>query len=330
VPSSSSKVIFGALSLVAIVAWVLLLRDIGWDNPSVNAEEWFGYLTAILALLLFGGVIHRFGATFRGLYVGADNRVSTSKVQVLVWTFAIAGVLMASIGQSWAGLPKALEAISSSSFEYGPYLVLLGGPFLAAVAARGIVGSQLAQGTTTKTTSSTAEAKQVFTDDEGNTDLVDTQYLLFNLVAIAFFIGAFIGNPQGGFPAIPTFLYVLTGASALGYVTNKAIPSGAPEIKSVSPSSAAAGDQVTVIGSGLLFPDSPTGIGQNPTAFQNVEILIGGLKAVIGTNPTDITSNMGADRIVALVPAGLTAGEANVVAINFQGKQSAPVVLTVL
>lgn len=325
---SSVRSVLALIAFLVVTGfWAYLTIKVGWHDPSRNTREWFAYLTAIFALMLFCLAMYGAGASPKRLVVGADNRISTSKVQVLLWTFAIAGVLIAVVALSWARLPEALAAIKSSSFEYGPYLVLLGGPFLAAVAAKSIVVDQIASGKTTKTTADAPEAKQVFTDDEGNTDLVDTQYLLFNLVAILFFVGAFIGDPLHGFPAIPTFIYILTGASALGYVTNKAIPSGPPEVRSVSPSSAAPGDSITVIGSGLLFPLDPTATTtpQGEGDFQKVEILIDGRLATIDA-ATSMTSNQGADRIVVPVPTGLPANEnANVVAINFQGKQSTPV-----
>jgi cadmium resistance protein CadD (predicted permease) len=323
------KVLFGLLVVVVLAFWVPLLVDVAKHHPSVKAQESFGYLTAILGLLVFVGLMRFFGAKVKGLYVGADNRVSTSKVQVLLWTFAIGGVLLAAIAQSWAGLGDALKAISSSDFQYEPYLVLLGGPFLAAVAARGLVGNQVAEGKTAKPEGE-PEPNQVFTDDEGNTDLVDTQYLLFNLIAIAFFIGAFVGSPRGGFPTIPTFLYVLTGASALGYVTNKAIPSGAPKITSLSPSRSTRGGTLTVIGSSLLFPTNPTGPSAGAAAFHPFEIQIDGETATVETNNQAVTSANGADRIKVHVPEGVEHTEDeefDVVALNFLGQPSEPVKL---
>ena len=50
--------------------------------------------------------------------------------------------------------------------------------------------------------------------DDGNTDLADTQYVLFNVIAAFIVVVEFLRAPLNGPPDIPAFLAVLTGASA--------------------------------------------------------------------------------------------------------------------
>ena len=91
-------------------------------------------------------------------------------------------------------------------------------------------------------------------NDAGETDLVDSQYAIFNLVALCYVIGVFVTAAVNAgdlatvrLPTIPSALLGLTGVAALTYVGNKAVQqTGAPRIQSVDQSTAAAGTPVTV------------------------------------------------------------------------------------
>jgi IPT/TIG domain len=139
------------------------------------------------------------------------------------------------------------------------YLVLLGGPFAAAVLAKSIVSSSASAQQTQKGQGSPSVA-DVFSDDEGNTDLIDTQYFAFNgLVAIIVII-QFASHPGFGAPAIPGFLAALTGTSAAAYITNKAVTIGnPPSIAQVTPSQIRAEGQAVLSGQNFLLQgDDPT------------------------------------------------------------------------
>jgi hypothetical protein len=86
---------------------------------------------------------------------------------------------------------------------------------------------------------------QAVTDDTGKADLVDSQYLLFNVIALIYFLGAFFQDPQAGFPSIPTLLFALTSTSTAGYVANKAVASATPMLTSVSPQTVKAASRST-------------------------------------------------------------------------------------
>ncbi|MBK3564497.1 IPT/TIG domain-containing protein [Streptomyces sp. MBT62] len=105
--------------------------------------------------------------------------------------------------------------------------------------------------------------------DDGGTDLVDLQYVLFNLLAMGYVLALFMAHPAHGLPAIPAQLAALTGTSAATYVTNKATANTRATLSAVSPTHARADDQVTVYGTNLL----PQGGRANST-----EVLVNGLK----------------------------------------------------
>lgn len=84
--------------------------------------------------------------------------------------------------------------------------------------------------------------------------------MLFNAVALSFFFGEFLANPQLGLPTIPDVLVGLTGVSAIGYATKKALPDKARNIKAVDPpqislAQAQAETTLSVYGSNLLNAD---------------------------------------------------------------------------
>jgi hypothetical protein len=249
----------GAVVVGLGVALLLVtLQETGSEPASLANHEAFGYLTAALALALFTVFIEVIGHGLGGLVVGKDNRVSTSLVQVAIWTYAIAFALITLIAMTWVGSDKGFNAITSSEFDFGDYLVLLGGPFLAAASARYLVGAKVANGDLAKPPAADPSIGQAVTDDAGNADLIDSQYLLFNIIALIYFLGAFFQEPTEGFPDIPTLLFALTSAAAASYVANKAVVNAAPAITGVSPQTAKRGEPVTVFGTNLLVPTSDT------------------------------------------------------------------------
>jgi hypothetical protein len=72
-----------------------------------------------------------------------------------------------------------------------------------------------------KKTAATA-VKDIVANDQGDLDLGDTQYFLFNLVALAAFFIAFFRDPTQQ-PVLPDTLVGLTSASAAAYVAKKAV-----------------------------------------------------------------------------------------------------------
>lgn len=319
-----------ALCLALLVAGIVSLAAVAGGSGTRTENEVFGYLFAAVVLASFGVLIQLMGRGVSKLVMGADNRISTSKVQVVIWTFALAATVLALIAQTWVGIDEGFDKISSGEFEFWPYLVLLGGPFAAAIGAKALVGSQVGSGDSAKPPGQ-PEAAQVFTNDSGSADLIDCQYLLFNLIALIYFVGAFIGSPENGLPDIPTFLYVLTGASALGYVSNKAIPAGAPKIESVSPTTVQAGAEATIRAEGLLFPLEPTATAPATrlAQYHDVEVMVGGRKAEIVDGSLSC-SRTGGDRLRIVVPRELAADhEYEVVALNFRGTATEPVKLKV-
>jgi hypothetical protein len=206
------------------------------------------------------------GVYFRALYVGKDGRWSTSKVQALLWTYAVLFGLASLIVAAWLGDDMGWENQKKLGLQE-EYLILLGGPFAAAVLSKAITTQKVEEGTLPKPEATEPAGtlgegvREVISDDTGDTDLVDTQYFLFNLLALGYFIGTFTFNLHDGFPDLPDLLVGLTSVSAATYVAKKATERGAPSLSSVHPRKGRKDDVVDVWGRNIVLriddPPSP-------------------------------------------------------------------------
>lgn len=236
---------------------------------------------ALVAMCARGGLL--------GVVTGADNRVSTSKVQAAVWTV---GLAFAFAYISWRTLTtdRALTQLAPNSVV-DDYLILLGGPFAALVAAKGVVSAKVADGTLQKTIAEDDDAKlrQALTDDGKNPSLVDSQYLLFNVVAFAYAAIGFVLDDA--LVAIPGVMLAVTGTAAATYVLNKTVEQNKPSLGSVTPSTVRPGETAVLRGQNLV----PDGTKARPV------VTVGGIAARV-KHPSE-------GRVEIVVPATLAAGD---------------------
>jgi hypothetical protein len=221
--------------------------------------------------------------------LGQDNRVSTSKVQFALWTVALAYALLVMAFHDAVYPPGNLDP---------RYLLLIGFPAGAAVSAKAITTGQINNGTSSKTTISAkgkslgAAISEIVSNDQGDLDLGDAQYFLFNLVALTAFFIAFFHSPVS-LPVLPDTLVGLTSASAAAYVAKKATSGAAPTppltLTAISPQKGAPGTPVSVFGSGLM--NTASADARRP------EVTIGG-----------ITAPPRADSTAAIVPITVPPG----------------------
>jgi hypothetical protein len=186
----------------------------------------------------------------RSLWLGTDQRVSTSKTTAYVWTYSVAGAILSFIVAGWIGHWEGFDALKRSGLD-AEFALLIGGPIGAAIIAKGVVSSQVADGTTAKPAADGANPTQLVQDDNGDVSLGDTQYVLFNFIALVFFYGELVRRPDLGMPTIPDVLVGLTSVAAVGYVANKTL-NGPSAISSVAPTDAAVGDTATLMTAGIV------------------------------------------------------------------------------
>jgi hypothetical protein len=267
-------------------------------------------------------VTQQHGLYFRGLYTGTDGRWSTSKVQVLLWTYAVAfGLLSIFVALQLKG-GLHLDQGEGKGTTFGDlefddqYLLLLGGYFAAAVLAKGITTSRVESGQQVKPQVEEARspvqgAKDLVTDDAGQGDLGDMQFFLFNVIALGVFLVSFVPHLERGMPDLPWFLVGLTSVSALAYVGKKTVESGSPTIAAVVPSRARPRDKLRIEGSYLASS------GESPPT-----ISIDGL-AVAEPAVLSVAGPLGEHSVVqATVPDGVTAGEQKTVSVTPRGAKA--------
>ncbi|MEY2451943.1 MAG: hypothetical protein QOD92_1517 [Acidimicrobiaceae bacterium] len=325
---SSSTIGFDVSRVVVIGLVVLALyqfRQHRWD-----------YVSAAAVLVIGLGLLTFIGGKPRGMFqplVGGDGRISTSKVQVGIWTVAVVWGLAFLAGrvtfaedlpkdQQPATVANAADATTVTKAAATPdgatpttdnvvgdtidevipndrwddYLILLGGPFAAAVLAKGVVKRRIDNGTLQKTVDDAGQTKidQIFKDDAGQSDLVDSQYLLFNVVALGYFVAQLAQHPV--LPQMPSTLLALTSGAAAVYVGNKAVESNPPTITSVVPASVRPAETLTISGQNFL----PSGTRPDQHATVDLD----------GVGPLRVTSESDSS-LQAVVSPGVAASTKN-------------------
>jgi len=229
------------------------------------------------------------------MILGTDHRISTSYLQTAVWTLLVAFVLSYFAARTWfnkeLGLFEYPVSDGTQTTVWDDYLILLGGPFAALVFAKGIVSAKVQGGAIQKTIADdgTASLRQALTTDSDNLDLVDSQYLIFNLVAFSYVVVALATTNR--LPPVPAILLALTGSAAATYVLNKAVQSNAPAVATIAPATAWPGSRMIVEGRNFL----PGKASAAPI------VTIGGKSAIVEMPATE-------GRLTVIVPIGVPAG----------------------
>ncbi len=268
-------------------------------------------------------ITHQRGLYFRALYTGADGRWSTSKMQILLWTYAVLFALLAIFVAMQ--LDADFELVLSDGKVgktfgdlefYEQYLILLGGYFAASVLAKGIKTTQANEGNVSPPVEEKPNAvegiKNLVSDDAGKGDVGDTQFFLFNILALTVFFVSFIPHLEKGLPELPTFLTGLTSLSALAYVGKKAVESSKPKIVAIVPSKVRPKRSVRIEGSYLAssLKSSPSvmvdGVDVDPSKVE-----------VVTTSGT-----LGEESVLSVeIPEGTMAGTGRQVSVRPRGAE---------
>jgi hypothetical protein len=205
--------------------------------------DWWVYLVVLAGLLLVSLLLHVVVVAvaadgtaakqhgMKALFIGDDNRTSTSKLQALLWTYAILWALISVL--VGGGVEQFNELIGDQLRD--EYFLLLGGPYLVAIAAKAKTTHDVSQATESERgdvkPAKPAEASggaarriaEIVTKDDGSVDLGDFQYFAFTLLTLTYFAWAFIASPGDGLPEVPGTLLVLSGISQAAYVGKKVL-----------------------------------------------------------------------------------------------------------
>jgi hypothetical protein len=187
--------------------------------------------------------------------IGTDNRISTSKTVATIWTLVVAAALLAFVYANAIGHPHPLD-VTNEGGRVGQYALLFGGSVAAAILAKTIVGKQTGEAGGERNSAASPQLRNLIANDEGETDLGDLQYVLFNMVALIYVLTTMLlHEPANGLPHIPDVLLGLTSVSATGYVGKKLLPPPAAATAVIAPPVAgAARSPVTVTVEGVAKP----------------------------------------------------------------------------
>ncbi|MFE0605487.1 hypothetical protein ACFW2T_17965 [Streptomyces sp. NPDC058892] len=232
--------------------------------------------SALYALLLLAALAGPIGLRLRtspAFVTGRDGRLSTSTALALAWTVILVWLLLAILGYgltagggvSWfRGSDGPLSTLATV------YLPLLGGPYVAMIAAKTVVGLRVERGSLAKpaappTRSGRRPLRELIANDSGRTDLVDLQYVAFSAITMLYVVLFFLADVGAGLPRLPEEIWALTGAPAGAYLVNKLATRANPVITAASVS----GDRLTVEGGGftearLTLDDTPLDARPDP------------------------------------------------------------------
>jgi hypothetical protein len=281
----------------------------------------------------------------RRYLIGADGRFSTSRAQVALWTLALFFALtFFSVGIPMTG---SCPTVGDDTFEgvaakecpdFGTtfdqldasYLLLLGGPFAAAVASGAVVADKVNKRQLQKVKASKAQLKDLFTDDSGDADLVDLQFFIFNIVGLVFFAAALLDQPVA-LPSIPEGIIGLTSLAALAYTGAKAVAANEPVIDSITRArrrgAISPGSLVQINGSNFVPPG-----GDGRVQRSRVRVRFGEIEEPVvprseGDTPVNPTDTKLQVRVPMRVPVG---DDVKVVVVTAAGVTSRPYLLKVI
>ncbi|WP_234323684.1 hypothetical protein [Streptomyces sp. NRRL F-2580] len=185
--------------------------------------------SALCALLLLAAPAGPIGPRLRrspAFVTGRDGRLSTSTALALAWTVILVWLLLAILAYgltAGGGVVYFRAADGPLSQLTTVYLPLLGGPYVALIAAKTVVGLRVENGTLAKpapkpTRSGRRPLRDLIANDSGRTDLVDLQYVALSAVTMLYVVLFFLADVGAGLPRLPAEMWALTGAPAGAYL----------------------------------------------------------------------------------------------------------------
>ena len=308
------------LILAALLILVTLAKRSG-TLTGTDLTRWAAWLSVasdVLIVFIVAFVVRLKKGKLSSLIIGKDLRTSTSKTQYLLWTIGVAAALSYIAMHTLLNPTEIFVCTKAQTTNCAPgsstweqYLILLGVPAAAAIVASAATTYKVQNQIIQKTNATTTSVGDIATDDSGNPDLIDIQYLIFNIIAFLYFAVNFIGS--GTFVSMPYILLGLTSVAAATYSLNKAISANRPIIQSVSPGVIAAGTEVTIKGLNLF-----------PTDDKYISVTIGGqtVNDVESQNGANQTPSSSADIAVFTAPGGMRTDQSGLTVTTTASVQS--------
>ena len=226
--------------------------------PARSSPQWAWFGVLALAILWFTcGALGGYWWPL-ALAMGADNRLSTSKLQILFWTATVGFVYaMVYADRTITGGASSLMGIPQN------VLIALGISVTTTVAAQAITGSQAAANPDVKTQNPTPSydpAALVRNDDGVTASLTKVQLLFWTLVAVCVYLVtsfhslgtiAACATDSCSLPDIDTVLMVFTGLGHASYLGGKLVTNVQPKLNRVAVDATTPTPTVTLTGENL-------------------------------------------------------------------------------
>ncbi len=181
-------------------------------------------LSAVGLVLAFWLVL---GARLRDLIVGADNRYSNSKTQIVLWFLALITSYLAFSGlRWWAGHADFVGGIKIPQ----NLLLLSGLSALTFAAAKGITGSKVEKAGPKPLADAPNFPRDLLRDDQGRIDLGDFQMIVVTLLAVVVyvveifgFLGSLALHQTVTLPDVDTTILATFGLGQGAYLVKKMV-----------------------------------------------------------------------------------------------------------
>jgi hypothetical protein len=245
--------------------------------PARSSPRWAWFGVLALAVLWFTcGALGGYWWPI-ALAMGADNRLSTSKLQILFWTATVGFVYaMVYADRTITGGASSLMGIPPN------VLIALGISVTTTVAAQAITGSQAATNPELKTQNPTPSydpAALVRNDDGVTASLTKVQLLFWTLVAISVYLVtsfhslgsiAACATDSCSLPDIDTVLMVFTGLGHASYLGGKLVANVQPKLTRVTVDGTVPNQTVTLAGENLGSTPATITLNDQPVPPANL------------------------------------------------------------
>ena len=260
-----------ALALIAVLLWPVKTMYPDTTGTVNEAQAWKAVLAGIIVVLIAFLTLRPFFPEKKGplsLILGEDNRPSTSKFQVVLWTAAVIF--------SYTAIRVVCLADGSDLSVYlvgiPTYLwIAMGLSAGTAVGAKAITAAQIAADRIPKPAAlagdQTTGLRALVTDDSQQPEITKIQLVTWTCIAVTVFLSQVfyliwhhtapvpLPTPQApltvDMPQIDQALLILSGIAQGTYLGRKLVPDFVSTLSLLSPSRAKPGDEITLTGNGF-------------------------------------------------------------------------------
>ena len=216
---------------------IVAIAVVGVAAPAWHMNELVTWLIIVALFLAFLFIVgHGITGRLQGLLIDERNKMSLSRLQMVLWTMVIlSGLLTIALSNIGRGAATPLAIVVPTQVW-----LLMGISTTSLVGSPLLKSNKMAQGKIkVREDLHDAEVADLFRGEENTNcnvlDLAKVQMFFFTLVlvlAYAVLLGSLFANttgPIGGLPDIDPSMTTLLGISHAGYLANKAVPHPEPQ-----------------------------------------------------------------------------------------------------